>query len=262
MPIFGPRAASGQKRVDITDRNEVDALIRELRPNAVVHLAGLTGNECAQDPERAVEVNVRAVEKVARASSKYGVTSLLFPSTSAVYGDRYTRPAAEEMQLDIRNAYAETKARAEAVLRDLHREGDGPAAAILRVFNVYGAGLAESLVERLLASSPTRPVSLRSAETFTRDYSSVSEIAKVMEFILDQSAADQIDPFTVNIGSGIPTSNGRLLQILQRHRRVYTSETPGAWSYSCADVTAARRLAIPIPLGLDALVERASVVGD
>jgi len=118
---------------------------------------------------------------------------------------------------------------------------------ILRIFNVYGTGLTESLVERLRSSDPANPVPLRGLETFTRDYSEVSEIAKVMEIALELSGSGLQHSLTLNIGSGVPTTNSRLVEILQHENPVHTSVLAGPWSYSCADVTAARRLAVPIP---------------
>ena len=250
VAVHGSRASPGLNSIDITDATAVRDLIRAAQPRAIVHLAGMTGIACSDDRSQALEVNVRAVETVARASTTYGVSTLLFPSTSAVYGDRYASPVAEGAALDIRNVYAETKARAEEILRNLHTAGAGPAAAILRIFNVFGPGLSDSLVERLLVSGPSNPVSLTGSDTFTRDYSSVSDIAAVLEFALSIPDAYPDQTMTLNVGSGVPLTNTQLVQHLRKDQEIYTRVVGGKWSYSCADVSAAALLRMPLPKGL------------
>lgn len=251
IPVFGPRTerlGMGPRRVDVTDRGALRELIRVERPDAIVHLAGVTGAACAAAPDRAFDVNVRSVETVADVGGELGVEVVVFPSTSAVYGDEYTEPVSESAELNTKSLYAETKARAEDILRERSLAAIGPRAVILRIFNVYGSGLKESLVERLLNSTPADPVPLRGLDVFSRDYSSVTDIARVMESALFM--ADDTRCVTLNIGSGVATSNRQLLEVLSRDRRVYSTVTDGAWSYSCADLTQARRFLTHLPEGL------------
>jgi len=223
--------------VDITDRDRVGEVVAARRPTAIVHLAALTGAACDADPERAAAVNVEAVRSLAEIAREHAVSRVVLASTSAVYGDRYGSPIAETGELELASRYAQTKREAELILADAARRPGGPSAVALRIFNVYGPGMVSSLANRLVQAPPESPVALAGLDGFVRDYVHVDDVAAAL------AAAAHVElpqPWTViNVGSGVPTSNRRLVAALEPVN--YTVEAPRA-SYSCANIEVARRM--------------------
>lgn len=250
IPVYGPRGQIPEqgRRLDVLDKRAVNALIETERPDAIVHLVGLSGAAVMTDPGRTIAVNVGSIETVAAASARFGVRRLVFPSSSAVYGDEYSSPIAESGPINIRSLYAETKIRGEDALRSVSQLESGPSSIILRIFNVFGPGLGASLVERLLASTPVNPVTLRGPANFVRDYSHVEDIAQVVISALALPSKHQ--DLTLNIGSGVAVSNEQLLWALEGRQKVHFVTAEGPTSYSCANIAAAKSILGFAPSGL------------
>jgi len=222
---------------DITDAERLSAIVERRRPDAIIHLAAVTGAACDDDPERAHAVNVEAVRSLAQISVAAGVTRLVLASTSAVYGDQYDAPITESGPLALASRYAEHKREAEVILEAASRRSASLSAVALRIFNVFGPGMRQSLANRLEASTPDAPVQLAGLDGFIRDYVHVDDVA---DALVRAAVSPLPDPWTIiNVGTGRPTTNRELLAALQPVS--YVTGTPRA-SYSCADVAVARRL--------------------
>jgi UDP-glucose 4-epimerase len=226
--------------VDVTDSSTLSGAVRAFAPRVIVHLASIAGAACEVDPARAHAVNVGAVETIAEAAVTNGVARVLFASTSAVYGDQYRRPVDESDELHPASTYAKTKHAAEAILARATESSTSLETVSLRIFNVYGPGFDQSLVGKLRHSTPADPVVLRDLDDFVRDYSHVDSVVDAIVAALD--AELPVRASTFNIGSGVPTSNRDLVAALERTGPIYYEISPGGFSYSCADISAARRV--------------------
>lgn len=223
--------------VDITDTTALRAAVERRMPAAIIHLAAITGAACDSDPERAVAVNVDAVRSLAEIARGAGVARMVLASTSAVYGDHYASPIAEDGPLELGSRYAETKRGAELAMAAGAETPGGVEAIALRIFNVYGPGMTGSLANRLVASTGSTPVVLAGLDTFVRDYVHIDD---VVDALLRAAATPGLTAWSVvNVGTGRPTSNRQLVAALEP---VEVVEGEARASYSCADVAAARDL--------------------
>lgn len=124
---------------DIADRPRVEAVLRELRPEGVLHFAALIeAGESMQKPEIYFRNNTASTLALFEAMHATGVKKLVFSSTAAVYGEPERVPIDESAKLAPTNAYGESKLLVEQVLGWLHRI-HGLRYASLRYFNVAGA---------------------------------------------------------------------------------------------------------------------------
>jgi UDP-glucose 4-epimerase len=221
--------------LDVTDADAVNAVIGAAKPEIIIHLASAVGGACDADPVLAEAVNVNGAANVVAAARTHGVSRVVFASTSAVYGDKRRRPVFETDATAASGLYASTKLRAERVVKEL----SGPVAVdALRIFNIYGPEMPDSLVARLQAATPEAPAFLSGLDSFVRDYVHVDDVARA--FLA--AAASNADGFRVlNVGSGIPRSNRDLLDALPEERRSSVIVRPDVESYSCADITAIKR---------------------
>jgi UDP-glucose 4-epimerase len=124
---------------DVADRPRVEALLRALEPDAVLHFAALIeAGESMQKPEIYFRNNSTATLALLEAMHAAQVTKLVFSSTAAVYGEPAAVPIEETAKLAPTNAYGESKLLVEHMLQWFHRI-HGLRYASLRYFNVAGA---------------------------------------------------------------------------------------------------------------------------
>ncbi len=243
----GPRHAPtpDELALDLRDPNSIADVVDRVRPDVVVHLAGLIGQACELDLDVTRVTNVDAVGSLASLALSSGATRFIFASSAAVYGAAMIQPASENAALDGASSYARSKIAAEGVLRELAANYDSSSILALRIFNIYGPGFSDSLVERLRRSTPEHPVPVAGATTFVRDYIHVEDVAAAI-------VASCVHPlplgFTpMNIASGLATSTADLITALSGRAQVHVTLGDGAPSMSAADVSLAREV-----LGLEA----------
>lgn len=255
--VLSPRSAGGQRGheavdvADVTDEAAMRNVVVARAPRVIIHLASVTGADCEADAERAWAVNASAASSLARTAAENGVSRFVLASSAAVYGDARKHPVAESDSLALDSVYASTKRSAEESLEELVRVASNFSAVALRIFNVFGPGMTGSLVNRLVGASSGSPVQLAGLDTFVRDYVHVDDVAEALQ---KATEADLPESWAImNIGSGTPTSNRQLVELLEP---VFFVEGTVRHSYSCADVTRAREM-----LGFEARrpLERASV---
>lgn len=233
--VTSPRAPAAGRALDITDAAATLRAIGEIRPRVIIHLASMVGSACEEDPKRAEAVNVTGTANLVAAAEAHSVERIVFVSTAGVYGDSRRRRMLEQDATAPTSVYATTKLRAEQVLADA---AGLVSACVLRVFNIYGPEMQDSLVTRLLTATADAPVRLAGLDGFVRDYVHVDDVARAV-----LAAADSTAPgFRVlNVGSGVPRSNRDLLGSLASQDRASVTIGPEVDSYSCADITAITR---------------------
>ena len=106
---------------------------------AVIHFAGLKAvGESVSDPLRYWDVNVSGSRALLSAMDAHGCRTLVFSSTSTVYGEPDTFPLTETSPTNPIHPYAQTKLAVEQMLSALAKTGDWRVAS-LRYFNPVGA---------------------------------------------------------------------------------------------------------------------------
>ena len=152
-------------------------------------------------------------------------------------------PTAKTVLFTRIRRYAELKLRSEAALGDVSRAGS-LAVSCLRVFNVYGPGFANSLVNQLLlGATPT----VYDTESYIRDYLHSSDAARGFRLAVED---DRADSTVMNVGTGIGISNRALLELCGNppHR---IHPRADIWSCSLADIARIRgRLGFEPSIGL------------
>ena len=119
---------------DITDPESVRALLERIRPEVVVHPAGIPDLDIADaDPARARRVNVDGTRHVVEAARAVRA-EVVYISTDAVFNGQSTRPYVESDRPDPITVYGRTKLAGEAIAQTL------PEHWIFRVPVLFGPG--------------------------------------------------------------------------------------------------------------------------
>jgi len=156
------RPAEGLRQVNLLDRAQTEALVREFHPDWVIHCAAERKPDVAEkDPEGTRKLNVAVPEHLARLSKELGFT-LVYISTDYVF-DGTSPPYVPSSRTNPLNIYGQTKRDGELAVLGI----EGARAAVLRVPVLYGPAPrnADSAVNVLLDV-----VQDRSGRTYTMDH--------------------------------------------------------------------------------------------
>ena len=125
--------ALDRSALDIMDSESVQGRLREEAPEAVMHCAGYTAvDDAEEEPDRAMTVNRDGTRNVALAAAAIGA-SLVYPSTDYVFDGRSDRPYRPEDDMHPVNAYGRSKLAGEKVL-----ETTAARWAVVRTSWLYG----------------------------------------------------------------------------------------------------------------------------
>ena len=166
---------------DIRDGELLERLFRELRPEAVVHLAARAGvRPSIADPVLYSSVNLDGTTQLLEASRRHGTKRFLFGSSSSVYGNNDKVPFAESDPVDHPiSPYAATKKAGELLAHTYHHL-TGMGVACLRFFTVYGPRqrpeMAIHKFARLLADG--QEIEQYGDGSSARDYTYISDIVE------------------------------------------------------------------------------------
>lgn len=128
-------------RCEITDAEQLAAIVRATRPDEIYHLAAISSVPFAREnPELTFDVNIEGTRNLLRAAAALRRPRFLFASTAQVYrlapnGGLFT----EKTPLAPVNLYAASKAAAELLVRRAAEES-GLRAVIVRPSNMAGPG--------------------------------------------------------------------------------------------------------------------------
>jgi GDP-4-dehydro-6-deoxy-D-mannose reductase len=126
---------------ELTDEASVDAAVKEVRPDAVIHLAAQSSvGDALGSAEQTWRVNFCGTMWLASALARHCPNATcLFVSSGEVYGANFRgTPVAEDTPLMPLNSYARSKAAAEAMLADVLPQS--ARLIVIRSFNHTGAG--------------------------------------------------------------------------------------------------------------------------
>jgi UDP-glucose 4-epimerase len=124
---------------DIADRPVMEKLLKEVKPEGVLHFAALIeAGESMKQPERYFQNNTASTLALLDAMRTGSVKRLVFSSTAAVYGEPESIPIREDAKPAPTNVYGESKLLVEQMLKWFERIY-GFEVATLRYFNVAGS---------------------------------------------------------------------------------------------------------------------------
>lgn len=144
LDINGPRdGAKNFVKVDLLDPKTIPDLSGY---DAVIHLAAMVGVSAVEkDPCLTLDVNINSTRNVLEACRKGDVGTVLFPSSSEVYGEPLKLPIYEEDYFSPISAYGVSKMVGEEYVKSFSKVS-GMKFNIFRLFNVYGEGQSNQFV--------------------------------------------------------------------------------------------------------------------
>lgn len=168
--------------IDIGDTDALASVLTDAGVDAFVHLAALAGvRTSVERPSAYHRVNVEGTASVLEALARSGVATLVFASSSSIYGHHPDVPWHEDAEPDPRSPYAETKLLGERLVADWARTGVGAErrrAVITRLFTAYGPGQRpDQAITRFAVRLLTgRPIEIYGDGSARRDLTHVDDV--------------------------------------------------------------------------------------
>jgi UDP-glucose 4-epimerase len=237
-------AAAELRELDIVDFAALQAVVTEVQPRAIFHLAAQASVVASvEDPGRDCEVNVRGTLNVVEAAGGCGA-SVVFTSTGgALYGDGAPMPTPETVIPAPLSPYGASKWAAEAYVKTWSLSSGIPH-AVCRLGNVYGprqsphgeAGVVAIFTHHLHTGQAPR---LYGQGKPTRDYVYVGDVVSALLSASGRSG-------TYNVATGVETDVSTVWAQLSRAAGEQIEPEladlrPGELQHSCLDVALAAR---------------------
>lgn len=124
-------------KVDVADKHKVMEITKGA--DIIFHFAAILGVDIVADnPIETMETEVNGMQSVAQAAVQNGIPTIIYASTSGVYGHlALEKSVDEEILVDPRTSYAMAKRYNEIYLASLYEE-KGINSVALRFFNIFG----------------------------------------------------------------------------------------------------------------------------
>lgn len=170
--VFCPDVAS----LDITNIDEVLALVREIRPYAIINCAAHTGvDACETDRDNAYRINAIGPRNLSIAATETGA-KLMHISTDYVFDGKADRPYIEFDRPNPQGVYGATKLAGEEFVRQFAKDY-----FIIRTAWLYGDG--KNFVKTMLRLSEDRDAVRVVGDQFGAP-TSTAELAKAIAALL------------------------------------------------------------------------------
>jgi nucleoside-diphosphate-sugar epimerase len=239
-------------RLVVADLRDEKAVLKAAAGCDVVlhHAAMKSVPRSVRLPEATTDVNVRGTLNVLLAAKEESAT-VVFASSSSVYGDQELFPLREDMEPRPRSPYAATKLAGEALCRAWWHSYSVPTMSF-RYFNVYGPG--QDPNSEYAAVIPRFTVACLAGEApiihgdgeQARDFTFIDDVVEANMHVA--LAPDRAPGRVLNVAGGrTPTSINRLLTLIAAELGVEpkpTHDAPreGDIRLSEADISRAREL--------------------
>lgn len=202
--------------VDVTDKEELEKVFSELKPEIVDHHAAqISVNRSVREPCFDAGQNILGTINLLEASARHGVKRFIFASTGgALYGDAPSISSNEDTPVIPLAPYGIAKASAEHYIRFFWNEY-GIEPVVLRYANVYGPRQDPYGEAGVVAIFSLKALSGEGCVIYgtgdqTRDFVYVKDVARA------NLAAVDGKPGTYNIGTGIETSINKLFSEFEK----------------------------------------------
>ena len=204
-------------KVDLLANKAIETALTEINPDVIINAAGIV------DTSQDTTLNEAFTRNILEATHASGVTPklVLLTGSAGVYGEVDSLPVAEDAPLRASAGYGLAKLQEEKTAHELGAEYNQKV-VVTRIFNPIGKGMAEKFfvvrVKKQIqeAEAGERDEIEISRKDSLRDYTAVEDVADAIRRIVEGNPAHDV----YNIGSGIPTSNGELLQIMLKDSTV------------------------------------------
>jgi UDP-glucuronate 4-epimerase len=231
---------------DLCDQTLVRRVLKESKPDAMVHLAARAGVRPSIDnPLMYIQANVVATMVLLDACREFGIQKFVYASSSSVYGGSMKESFSEEDIVDFPvSPYAATKKSCELLAHTYHHL-HGMDTIGLRFFTVYGPRGRPDMAPFKFMDRIARGVAIDQYGdgTSSRDYTFIDDIVQGVLLSLDRGRGCEV----FNLGRGTPVLLTDFIAIIEglvgkKAKINMLPDQPGDVPRTSADISKAQRM--------------------
>ncbi len=231
---------------DICNKEDLQKLFKKIQPTHVAHLAAKADTRAAvENPYPYIENNIQGLTNIFEVAKQTDVSSVVFSSSSSVYGNDTKVPWKESACADTPLSPYGASKRAGELFAHAYYHNFGMHITCLRYFNAYGECNRPNMVLYKWAEALLRgePIELSGAGTRKRDYTYVGDTVTATIAALKKPMGYEI----INIGNNHPLSLAELLSVFEKVIGVKAvvkerPSHPASVEETYADITKAKNL--------------------
>ncbi|MBI1222789.1 MAG: NAD-dependent epimerase/dehydratase family protein [Bacteroidetes bacterium] len=230
-------------RMDLSDRKSVENLFGQFTFTHVVHLAAQPGVRYSlENPHAYISANIDAFMNILEGCRHRKVPTLIYASSSSVYGDSSTVPFTESQEVSNPvSLYAATK-KANELMAHTYSHLYGIQTIGLRFFTVYGPWGRPDMAPMLFAKAITedKPIQVFNNGDMARDFTFVEDIVNGIRLLV--LAEGYTEPYSIlNIGRGAPVDLMQFIRVMEetigkKAQLIFREMQPGDVHQTWADV--------------------------
>jgi GDP-4-dehydro-6-deoxy-D-mannose reductase len=217
-----PFEGTGWRRVDLTDFEATESLVKSIEPAWIFHLAAEASVVRSwEDPRSIIQQNVVSTLNVLEAVRRHSPTTrVLIACSGQEYGPPRWLPITEDHPLQPQNPYAASKASAD-LLAGFYSDAHDLDVLRMRAFNHAGPGqtnrylvsrVAHRIVEAETSSGNGRVEIAAGHPAVRRDFTDVRDVVRAYRMALDVA-----DPGAYNVCSNRAVTSAEILAGLAVH---------------------------------------------
>lgn len=235
---------------DIRDKENLDKIFSEEKPDAVINLAGLAGvRPSISEPILSEDVNIKGYMNILETCVKYNAKKFIQASSSSVYGNNKKVPFSENDIVDFPiSPYAATKKSCEIIGHVYHSLYKIDMFQ-LRFFTVYGERQRPDLAIHKFVKNicEGKTISIYGDGSSKRDYTYIGDIVdgiiKSMEYLLKNENIYEI----LNLGNSNAVSLKEMVETIENELNIkaekeYLPMQAGDVLKTYADISKAKQL--------------------
>ncbi len=204
---------------DIADNDTLNSIFAREKFDVVCNLAAQAGVRYSIDhPRSYIESNVVGFFNILECCRYNGVGTLVYASSSSVYGGNTKTPFCEEDRVDNpKSLYAATKKSDELMAR-VYSSLYGIKTTGLRYFTVYGPWGRPDMSPVLFANAITqrKPIRLFNGGDMVRDFTYIDDIINGTLLAIDSPATGDVPATVYNIGCSRPVKLMDFISALEK----------------------------------------------
>lgn len=243
--------------LDLTDIKGTDDLVKEFKPDSIIHLAAQPGVRTPiGESHKYIQNNLVAFTNILQIAVEEQIPNFLYASSSSVYGNSEMNFYSEtDFSVRPLSIYGATKF-ANEILAPTYASGSQTRTRGLRFFTVYGPwGRPDMAYFRIINSVLQGSKFTKFGDgTVSRDFTYVDDITAAIESLSEELSCRQRGfSDVVNIGGGNPHSINDLIALISReiNRELeieQSEQNVNDINFTCADVSKLRELSKSVPV--------------
>ena len=206
------------EKADITDRDAMQRIFAEFRPDTVMNLAAQAGVRYSiENPYTYVTNNVDGFLVMLECARHWPVKRFVYASSSSVYGGNSKVPFSETDEVDNPvSLYAATKKSNEVMAR-AYRNLYGVPAVGLRFFTVYGPWGRPDMAPMLFAKSIIlgEGIKVFNNGDLSRDFTYIDDIVSGIVKVMGGTPSEEEGHDLYNIGHGSPVNLMEFISVME-----------------------------------------------